>query len=55
MRLLSALLDAALLPLDIAVDIVNQPVKYALLDRSKSRTRERIEKIEDEISGAEAE
>lgn len=47
MRLLSALLDVVLLPLDVAQDVVKA---FDSFDHSKSATRQRIEKIEDEVS-----
>lgn len=46
MKLLSALFDAALLPLAIASDIIAPPF---VRDAEKSFTRERIEKVEEDL------
>lgn len=48
MRLLSAAFDALLLPVDVATDFIN-PWPMLSGDNSISRTRRRIEKIEDNL------
>ena len=47
MRILSALLDTVLLPVDVVVDIATLPI--LLIHDEKSKTRERVEKIEDNL------
>ena len=48
MRLLSALLDVALLPVAVCRDVVEAPVSVWIYG-NKSETRKQIEKIEDDI------
>ncbi len=51
MRLLSALLDVALLPVSVAQDLVVRPLNYAcaIPNDEKSATRQKIESIEDNL------
>jgi len=48
MRILSALLDVILMPIDIVKDAAT--AGGILIDESKSATRQRIEKIEEELN-----
>jgi hypothetical protein len=47
MRLFSAIFDVAMLPVSVAKDVCT--LGGAIIDEDKSATRQRIEKIEDEL------